>query len=503
MKSPTASHTASTRVSRASLAISGEKDEFMERGEESGRSEDGKTCIVGEANEGLGQPQAPSAETSKKIEQDLADDALRYPSAWAIACKLINAEQQLFQRVLLRAPTGHRESRSGEVVREVMNRLQHQEVPTSTSRQPVTEDAEPSPTGENEQADQATGQLPVLSRLSSLCRQHGRSDLASQLDGLSPVVLSDMIAMETRIGAMEANDGPVSNSASHLLALGGKRLRPMCLSLAARIGEPDSEVVCNLATAVELTHSASLLHDDVIDLGDQRRGQPTARLVYGNAASVFAGDKLLIEAIRCVRGASMPDLLDRLLATIDEIIEAESLQLEARGHLQTDANRYLDIVRGKTASLFRWALYAGGRAGQLRPSASTALESFGLHLGTAFQVLDDLLDFRGDAARTGKNLFVDLAEGKVTYPLLVAMQRQPSLSALVNDVVILEPGQGIPDHLVSAILAAIESSGGFEEANAFAHQETRLALEALESVPDHPARRGLATLCETLTLRKS
>lgn len=343
----------------------------------------------------------------------------------------------------------------------------------------------------------------MLLRLSGLCRQHGRADLAQQLDALSPVVITDMIAVETRIGELKSDGGPVANSARHLLALGGKRLRPMCLSLAARIGDPDDKVVCNLATAVELTHSASLLHDDVIDLGDQRRGQPTARLVYGNAASVFAGDKLLIEAIRCVRDAGLTDLLDRLLATIDEIIEAESLQLEARGHLQADTDRYLSIVRGKTASLFRWALYAGGRAGQLETSACTALETFGLHLGTAFQVLDDLLDFRGEEARTGKNLFADLAEGKVTYPLLVAMQRQPSLGQLVEDVIALEPGQAIPSELVSAIIAGMESSGGFEEAEAFARQETRLALEALQAVPEHPARQGLATLCETLTLRKS
>src|SRR5262249_22155884 len=148
---------------------------------------------------------------------------------------------------------------------------------------------------------------------------------------------------------------------------------PLCVALAARAGNGFGAAARQLAVAVELVHTATLLHDDVVDVGDTRRGAPAARVVYGNAASIFAGDWLLVEALRRVRAAAVPDALDRLLDIIEEMIMAESTQLDRRGVMVADRAAYFRVVEGKTASLFRWALWAGGRAGGLDERACRAL----------------------------------------------------------------------------------------------------------------------------------
>src|SRR5262249_20100903 len=150
------------------------------------------------------------------------------------------------------------------------------------------------------------------------------------------------------------------------------------------------------AVAVELVHNATLLHDDVVDLGDKRRGADTARVVYGNAASIFAGDFLLIEALRRIQAAGLPAVLDKGLDVIRQMVIAETLQLESRGRVRSSIDDYFRIVEGKTASLFQWAMFAGARAGGVSPEIEGALETYGLKLGVAFQLVDDVLDVAGD-----------------------------------------------------------------------------------------------------------
>ena len=149
----------------------------------------------------------------------------------------------------------------------------------------------------------------------------------------------------------------------------------------------------------------------MVDVGERRRGEPTARVVYGNAASIFAGDWLLVAALRRIAAAGVEGVLDRMLAVIDEMIVAESIQLERRGNVAGAREDYFAIVEGKTAALFRWAMIAGARSAGLPPAAEAALERFGLHLGVAFQAVDDELDY---ADGTGKDPLADLREGKVS-----------------------------------------------------------------------------------------
>src|SRR5262245_58992571 len=238
----------------------------------------------------------------------------------------------------------------------------------------------------------------TLNQLRDVCEHRRLPHLAGELDRLGGDLAADMLRIEAALAELPRGLGPVEKSAKHLLALGGKRLRPLLVLLASRLGQRSSNNVRELAVAVELVHGATLLHDDVVDLGDTRRGAPASRVLYGNVASIFAGDWLLVEALRRVRLSKVSGVLDRLLEVIEEMILAESIQLARRGRIEADRQAYFDIVQGKTASLFGFAVWAGGKAGAMRDDALPALEAFGRHLGVAFQAIDDVLDLSGEAS---------------------------------------------------------------------------------------------------------
>jgi octaprenyl-diphosphate synthase len=233
----------------------------------------------------------------------------------------------------------------------------------------------------------------VLDRLAQTSSARGVSQLGERLASLDRWVRDDLVEFEAELVKLPRGARVVHAAAHHLLDLSGKHLRPLCVALASRFGEGFTPRARGLAVAVELVHSATLLHDDVVDVAERRRGQPTASVVYGNAASIFAGDWLLVAALRRIAATGVEGLLDRMLAVIDEMIVAESVQLERRGKLTGAREDYFTIVEGKTAALFRWAMVAGARAAGLPAAAETALERFGLHLGVAFQAVDDELDF--------------------------------------------------------------------------------------------------------------
>lgn len=338
----------------------------------------------------------------------------------------------------------------------------------------------------------------VLRRLHGVCREPALAPLAARLDELAALVHADLAELECDLSIPE---GPraVQRGARHLLALGGKRLRPLCLALAARAGAGFDAKVRSLAVAVELVHAATLLHDDVVDLGDTRRGGPSTRALYGNAVSIFAGDWLLIEALRRVRSAAVPGTLERLLDVIEEMILAESLQLEARGRLDTDRELWERVARGKTAALFRWAMFSGARAGGLSDAAAAALEQYGLHLGIAFQAVDDLLDLSGDPRATGKALFADLREGKMTYPLILALERDPDAAPVVRRAL---DGSGDETLAYSAVAAILERTGALQDCRALAETHAALAVEALARLPSGPAIDALATVAFAVVARR-
>src|SRR6476646_4433918 len=217
--------------------------------------------------------------------------------------------------------------------------------------------------------DTAAAGAAVLDRLATVSVARGAVDLRQRLANLGRWVRADLGEFEAELSLLPRGARVVHSAAHHLLDLRGKHLRPLCVALASRFGDGFTARARGLAVAVELVHTATLLHDDVVDLAERRRGQPTACVVYGNAASIFAGDWLLVAALRRIASAGVDGLLDRMLAVIDEMILAESLQLERRGKVAAERGEYFRIIEGKTAALFRWAMIAGARSAGLPASA--------------------------------------------------------------------------------------------------------------------------------------
>lgn len=333
----------------------------------------------------------------------------------------------------------------------------------------------------------------VLDRLSGVSRARGAPSLAERLASLERWVRDDLAGFEAELSAIPRGARLIHAAAHHLLDLGGKHLRPLCVALASRFGEGFTPRARALAIAVELVHSATLLHDDVVDLAERRRGAPAACVVYGNAASIFAGDWLLVSALRRIAAAGVDGLLDKMLTIIDEMIVAESVQLERRGKLAGAREDYFAIVEGKTAALFRWAMIAGARVAGLPAAAEGALERYGLHLGVAFQAIDDELDYGPPSAadHLGKDPLVDLREGKVTFPLVVALEREPALHAHIEDLL----AQELPTReQLTAVATRIRGTGALAATRALAEDHVRRALGVLEELPAGPAREALVTV---------
>jgi octaprenyl-diphosphate synthase len=333
----------------------------------------------------------------------------------------------------------------------------------------------------------------VLDRLANVSIARGAPDLGQRLAALDRWVRADLVDFEAELALLPRGARVVQEAAHHLLDLRGKHLRPTCVALASRFGSGFLPRARGLAVAVELVHTATLLHDDVVDLAEHRRGKAAACVVYGNAASIFAGDWLLVAALRRIAAAGVDGLLDRMLVVIDEMILAESLQLERRGRVVADRDEYFRIVEGKTASLFRWAMLAGARSAELGAGAEHALDRYGLHLGVAFQAIDDELDFR---TGTGKDPLVDLREGKMTYPLVVALERDPALRVRI-EAALAESGD------FEAIAAAVRATGALTATRLLAEDHANRALEALALLPAGPARDALETVVLASLERKS
>ena len=342
----------------------------------------------------------------------------------------------------------------------------------------------------------------LLARLGSVVGPRDIPQLERRLLDLESWVAADLVDFERELSALTLGTSAVERSAHHLLDLDGKHVRPLCVVLAARAGSGFDASARQLAVAVELVHSATLLHDDVVDLGETRRGAATARTVYGNAASIFAGDWLLVEALRRIRRAGVAGLLDRMLEIIEEMILAESVQLENRGRINAALEDYFRVVEGKTAALFRWAMLAGARAGGLDDHDAAALERFGHHLGVAFQAVDDLLDISGDAMVTGKALFTDLREGKMTYPLILALERAPDLVPVLAECAGLAPDEELPRRAVERVLGALAATGALDDCRALAGRHAAEAARAIEALPAGPGKTALITVAETTAMRE-
>ncbi len=336
--------------------------------------------------------------------------------------------------------------------------------------------------------------LPALEDVST---REGLPDIATKLAEIRRWLHNDLTDMESALQEASGSNDLAERSASHLLASPGKRIRPLCVMLAARTGtSPNPIAVRDLAVACELVHTATLLHDDVIDEGTERRGQPTARLVYGNTASVLGGDHLLVEALKRVQSAGKPELLTSMLDVISSMVRAEAIQLAHRGDFQPDRERYFTVVNGKTASLFHWAMDAGAQIAGATEEQRRALAEAGRLLGVAFQLIDDTLDLTGSSEILGKDLCVDLREGKLTWPLIVACEADPDLQKAIADVVRSPNSQGL-----QFLLKRIVATGCIELTREKARGVAREADEHLDSLPPSPVRDALKAVVQSAISR--
>jgi len=254
-----------------------------------------------------------------------------------------------------------------------------------------------------------------------------------------------------------------------------------------------------LAAVVEFIHTATLLHDDVVDESSLRRGRRTANAAFGNAASVLVGDFLYSRAFQMMVGLQDMRVMRVLADATNTIAEGEVLQLMNCHDPEVGEERYLDVVRRKTAKLFEAAARLGGILGGVAPALEEGLAAYGMHLGTAFQVIDDVLDYSGAAQETGKSLGDDLAEGKPTLPLIRAMQAgSPGERALVRRAIV---AGGREDF--APVLAAIQSTGALEYARQAAQREAAVAARAIAGLPPSAHRESLLELASFSVTRRS
>jgi len=287
-----------------------------------------------------------------------------------------------------------------------------------------------------------------------------------------------------------------------LLRAGGKRVRPLLLLLSARAAGGHARGRVKLALVAELVHSATLLHDDVIDDGLTRRGLPAPRITYGNAVSVLSGDWLLAASLELALSSRVPGAVEALVRTLRSLVEGEARQIGLRGSTTFTSDDALQIAHLKTGSLFAFCGEAGALAAGAPADVRSALRDFGLRAGSAFQIADDLLDFEADAATLGKAVLADVAEGKPSLPLAIALKRLPPLREEMAALL-----KGLPEDEMRARTRAfagrLSRTGALGAARRIAEKERDAALAALNRVPASPTRELLSYVARALLSRSS
>jgi octaprenyl-diphosphate synthase len=285
---------------------------------------------------------------------------------------------------------------------------------------------------------------------------------------------------------------------NYIVGSGGKRLRPALVLLAANAFGAQGPAKHELAAVIEFIHTATLLHDDVVDESSLRRGRKTANAEFGNAASVLVGDFLYSRAFQMIVEAGSLRIMKVLADATNVIAEGEVLQLLNVHDADTDEENYLRVIRYKTAKLFEAATQVGAILGGASGEAEGALADYGMHLGTSFQLIDDVLDYSGDLHETGKNLGDDLAEGKPTLPLIYAMRAGNEAERSVIRHAIEQGGKAD----LEGVVAAIHRVGALDYARERARAEAATATGCLELLPDTPCRDSLLQLAHFSVERK-
>ncbi|MFI4969302.1 MAG: polyprenyl synthetase family protein [Lysobacterales bacterium] len=302
-----------------------------------------------------------------------------------------------------------------------------------------------------------------------------------------------MTAVDALIRARLASDVVLINQvAEHIVSGGGKRLRPMLHLIAAQAAGYAGRDHVQLAALIEFIHTSTLLHDDVVDESDLRRGRQTANAVWGNAASVLVGDFLYSRSFQMMVELDSMRVMRILADTTNRIAEGEVLQLLNIGNPDTSEQAYLDVIERKTAVLFAAATRLGAVLAGLPQDQEDALTSYGLDLGYAFQIADDVLDYASDAGTLGKNIGDDLAEGKPTLPLIIAIARSDAAQAAKLKAAIRAGGLDALDD----VLATIHATRALDASREHAHRYADSARSALAALPPSEARDALAVLAD-------
>jgi octaprenyl-diphosphate synthase len=320
---------------------------------------------------------------------------------------------------------------------------------------------------------------------------------------LAPISL-DLKALDEVIRRRLASEVVlIDQIAAYIIQSGGKRVRPALLLLIAKALGHGKEIphALELAAVVEFIHTATLLHDDVVDESTMRRGKQTANAAFGNAASVLVGDFLYSRAFQMMVAPNDIRVMQILSNATNTIAEGEVLQLLNMNDPEVDESSYLQVIRYKTAKLFEASAELGALIAQASDIERELAAAFGRHIGTAFQLMDDLLDYTANPEDMGKNVGDDLREGKPTLPLIYLMEKgSPEQSLLAREAI--SQNEELPDDVFAQILQGIQESGALEYTQEAARKEVALALNNIKDFPKNTASDSLRALCEYSLIRQ-
>ena len=311
---------------------------------------------------------------------------------------------------------------------------------------------------------------------------------------------SDLVMMdEILVNRLDSNVDLISQMSQYIINSGGKRIRPLLLLLCARATNYKGDYHHSMAVVIELIHTATLLHDDVVDSSSIRRGHETANELWGNAPSVLVGDFLYSRAFEIMVEPNSMQIMKILSKATNQISEGEVLQLLSIKNANLTQTEYFEVIERKTACLFKAACQIAGILAESNKNVINGLGSFGMHLGNAFQIIDDTLDYESNSSVIGKEVGDDLSEGKVTLPMIYALENtKGSEKATLSNAITNADSSNI-DNIINILL----SVNAFEYSRKVAKNESTKALKFLEVIPNSEYRSALQLLCELSLDRNS
>ena len=310
--------------------------------------------------------------------------------------------------------------------------------------------------------------------------QHIRANVESDFEAVNQYIVDQL-----------HSDVPlVENMGHYIVEAGGKRMRPILVLLSARCCGFNGADHIKMAAVIEFIHTATLLHDDVVDMSTMRRGRPTANSQWSNPSSVLVGDFIYSRAFQILVSLGNPRIMQIIADTTNKIAEGEVLQLINKHNVDATEADYLNVIHNKTAILFQAAAQCGAILANSSSTIEESLRSFGLHVGNAFQLIDDVLDYTGNSSAMGKNIGDDLAEGKPTLPLIFAMKNANATdSKLIKDSL---KTSGLEK--LEQITSIVKSSGALEYTQSFAQLEVEKARSCLSNLPESSFRNALDSM---------